>query len=124
VKNVLFETDLPHPTYLYPGPVAHAAKVLAHLPNSDRKAVMQDNASCQHFAGKQFDAAGSSTKAAEAETVPLKATKAMGIPTRDAARQAPGVMWDNLAKLREEIRHEPSKWASPSAALLLEIQIE
>jgi uncharacterized protein len=44
VKNVLFETDFPHPTCLYPDPVAHAAKVLVHLPYEDRKAVMQDNA--------------------------------------------------------------------------------
>jgi predicted TIM-barrel fold metal-dependent hydrolase len=44
VTNVLFETDFPHPTCLYPDPVAHAAKVLAHLPYEDRKAVMQDNA--------------------------------------------------------------------------------
>ena len=44
VKKVLFETDFPHPTCLYPDPVAHAAKVLAHLPYEDRKAVMQDNA--------------------------------------------------------------------------------
>ena len=44
VKNVLFETDFPHPTCLYPNPLAHAAKVLAYLPYEDRKAVMQDNA--------------------------------------------------------------------------------
>ncbi|HJY84374.1 MAG TPA: amidohydrolase family protein [Candidatus Binatia bacterium] len=44
VKNVLFETDFPHPTCLYPDPVAHAAKVLAHLPYADRKAILQDNA--------------------------------------------------------------------------------
>jgi len=44
VTNVLFETDFPHPTCLYPDPVAHAANVLAHLPYEDRKAVMQDNA--------------------------------------------------------------------------------
>jgi len=28
VKNVLFETDFPHPTCLCPDPVAHSAKVL------------------------------------------------------------------------------------------------
>ena len=44
VKNVLFETDFPHPTCLYPDPLAHAAKVLAYLPYEDRKAIMQDNA--------------------------------------------------------------------------------
>jgi predicted TIM-barrel fold metal-dependent hydrolase len=44
VKNALFETDFPHPTYLYPDPVAHAAKVLAHLPYEDRKAILQDHA--------------------------------------------------------------------------------
>jgi predicted TIM-barrel fold metal-dependent hydrolase len=44
VRNVLFETDFPHPTCLYPDPLVHAAKVLAQLPYEDRKAVMQDNA--------------------------------------------------------------------------------
>src|SRR5262249_1828633 len=44
VNNILFETDFPHPTCLYPDPVEHAAKVLAHLPFADRKTIMQDAA--------------------------------------------------------------------------------
>ena len=39
-----------------------------------------------------------------AETVALRVAKAMGIPTREAARAAPGVMWGTPAEVTEEIR--------------------
>jgi predicted TIM-barrel fold metal-dependent hydrolase len=42
--NVLFETDYPHPTCLYPDPVQHGLKVLSHWgPEATRK-VMSQNA--------------------------------------------------------------------------------
>ena len=44
VNNVLVETDVPHPTCLYPGAREHFAKVLAgHNPHTVRR-VLQDNA--------------------------------------------------------------------------------
>jgi probable F420-dependent oxidoreductase len=45
-----------------------------------------------------------SEKPGEAETAALRAAMAMGIPTKEAARQAPGVMWGTPAELRAEIR--------------------
>jgi uncharacterized protein len=44
VKNVLFETDFPHPTCLYPRAQEHIANVLSDLAFDVRKAVLQDNA--------------------------------------------------------------------------------
>jgi predicted TIM-barrel fold metal-dependent hydrolase len=44
VRNVLVETDVPHPTCLYPGPREHFDRVLAGLSPADRRRVMQDNA--------------------------------------------------------------------------------
>jgi len=44
VNNVLFETDFPHPTCLWPDSQAHAIKVLGHLSFEERKRVLQDNA--------------------------------------------------------------------------------
>ncbi|HEY7044664.1 MAG TPA: amidohydrolase family protein [Nocardioidaceae bacterium] len=45
VNNVLIETDIPHPTCLYPDPMAHFARVLGHLPADMRRRVLQDNGS-------------------------------------------------------------------------------
>jgi predicted TIM-barrel fold metal-dependent hydrolase len=44
VDNVLIETDLPHPTCLYPSPSAHFAKVLSGLDDHARRRILQDNA--------------------------------------------------------------------------------
>jgi predicted TIM-barrel fold metal-dependent hydrolase len=44
VRNVLIETDVPHPTCLYPGPREHFARVMADLPFEVKKRVLQDNA--------------------------------------------------------------------------------
>ncbi len=44
VGNVLFETDFPHPTCLYPGSVEHALEVLGELSPGVRRRVLQDNA--------------------------------------------------------------------------------
>jgi len=44
VDNVLFETDFPHPTCLWPDAHTHALDVLGHLSAEDRKKVLQDNA--------------------------------------------------------------------------------
>ncbi|MET0145998.1 MAG: amidohydrolase family protein [Ilumatobacteraceae bacterium] len=44
VDNVLFETDFPHPTCLWPDSLGHAVRVLGHLSHEDRKKVLQDNA--------------------------------------------------------------------------------
>ncbi len=42
--NILFETDFPHPTCLYPDSMAAAAPGLAQLTAQDRRKVLQDNA--------------------------------------------------------------------------------
>jgi predicted TIM-barrel fold metal-dependent hydrolase len=42
--NLLFETDFPHPTCLYPESQAHLARVLARLEPDVRQRVVQDNA--------------------------------------------------------------------------------
>jgi probable F420-dependent oxidoreductase len=39
----------------------------------------------------------------DAESVALRVAKAMGIPDREAARQAPGVMWGTPAEVKNEI---------------------
>jgi len=44
VNNVLVETDIPHPTCLYPGGTEHLIKVLGDLPMAVRQRVLQDNA--------------------------------------------------------------------------------
>jgi len=44
VGNVLFETDFPHPTCLWPDALTHAVDVLGHLSHADRKKVLQENA--------------------------------------------------------------------------------
>jgi uncharacterized protein len=44
VNNVLIETDVPHPTCLYPGARDHLAKVLADVDPYVRQRVLQDNA--------------------------------------------------------------------------------
>ena len=44
VDNVMFETDFPHPTSLYPGVQAHLVDVLGGYTHEIRKKVLQDNA--------------------------------------------------------------------------------
>jgi uncharacterized protein len=44
VRNVLIETDVPHPTCLYPTPRAHFARVLGGLSPDVQRRVLQDNA--------------------------------------------------------------------------------
>jgi predicted TIM-barrel fold metal-dependent hydrolase len=44
VNNVLVETDVPHPTCLYPGAREHFSKVLGGLDEPTRRRVLQDNA--------------------------------------------------------------------------------
>ncbi|MDQ1394796.1 MAG: hypothetical protein QOG64_55 [Acidimicrobiaceae bacterium] len=44
VNNVLVETDVPHPTCLYPGPREHFARVLGKLDHHSRQRILQDNA--------------------------------------------------------------------------------
>ncbi len=44
VDNVMFETDFPHPTSLYPGVQAHIVDVLGGYDFETRKKVLQDNA--------------------------------------------------------------------------------
>jgi predicted TIM-barrel fold metal-dependent hydrolase len=44
VKNVLVETDIPHPTCLYPNPKAHFLRVLDGLDDNSKRRVLQDNA--------------------------------------------------------------------------------
>jgi predicted TIM-barrel fold metal-dependent hydrolase len=45
VDNVMFETDFPHPTSLYPGVQAHIKNVLGGYSYEVKKKVLQDNAS-------------------------------------------------------------------------------
>ena len=45
VNNILFETDFPHPTCLYPKAQEHIANVLSDLTPEVRRRVLQDNAS-------------------------------------------------------------------------------
>ena len=44
VDNVLVETDVPHPTCLYPGAREHFSKVLAGVDGDVRRRILQDNA--------------------------------------------------------------------------------
>jgi hypothetical protein len=44
VNNVLVETDVPHPTCLYPSTREHFAKVLADVDPMVQRLVLQDNA--------------------------------------------------------------------------------
>jgi len=44
VNNVLVETDIPHPTCLFPNPKEHFIRVLSGLPDDVKKRVLQDNA--------------------------------------------------------------------------------
>jgi uncharacterized protein len=44
VDNVMFETDFPHPTSLYPGVQAHIVDVLGGYDYATKKKVLQDNA--------------------------------------------------------------------------------
>jgi len=44
VDNVMFETDFPHPTSLYPGVQAHLVDVLGSYDYAVKKKVLQDNA--------------------------------------------------------------------------------
>ncbi|RVT94479.1 amidohydrolase family protein [Sphingomonas crocodyli] len=45
VDNVMFETDFPHPTCLYPEPLEHAASGLAQLTFEEREKILSTNAS-------------------------------------------------------------------------------
>jgi uncharacterized protein len=45
VNNVLVETDIPHPTCLYPTPKEHFARVMANLDDHTQRRILQDNAS-------------------------------------------------------------------------------
>ena len=42
--RILFETDYPHPTSLYPGVQDKLVSVLGHQPYETRKLILQDNA--------------------------------------------------------------------------------
>ena len=42
--NVMWETDFPHPTCLFPNPVERAAETMVHLSDETVQKVMQDNA--------------------------------------------------------------------------------
>ena len=44
VNNVLVETDIPHPTCIYPGARERIAEVMAQLDPHTRRRVLQDNA--------------------------------------------------------------------------------
>ena len=44
VGNILIETDVPHPTCLYPGTLDHFAQVLGGLTDHQRRRILQDNA--------------------------------------------------------------------------------
>jgi uncharacterized protein len=44
IRNVLVETDIPHPTCLYPGPKEHFERVLETWSDQIRRRIMQDNA--------------------------------------------------------------------------------
>jgi predicted TIM-barrel fold metal-dependent hydrolase len=44
VKNVLVETDIPHPTCLYPNPMTHFSKAMGELDPYVARRVVQDNA--------------------------------------------------------------------------------
>jgi uncharacterized protein len=44
VTQILFETDFPHPTCLYPDPVAWADDALAGVDDEVKRRVLQDNA--------------------------------------------------------------------------------
>jgi uncharacterized protein len=44
VDNVMFETDFPHPTSLYPGVQEHLKDVLGGYDRTIQKKVLQDNA--------------------------------------------------------------------------------
>nr|WP_064569159.1 amidohydrolase family protein [Gordonia sp. LAM0048] len=43
VDRVLVETDIPHPTCLFPGPREHFARVMGGLPIESQRKVLQDN---------------------------------------------------------------------------------
>jgi predicted TIM-barrel fold metal-dependent hydrolase len=43
--NVMWETDFPHPTCLFPSPVERAAETMVNLSDETVRKVMQDNAS-------------------------------------------------------------------------------
>jgi predicted TIM-barrel fold metal-dependent hydrolase len=43
-EHILFETDFPHPTCLYPSPVERSAKALAGVDPANVRKIMQDNA--------------------------------------------------------------------------------
>ena len=44
VDNIMFETDYPHPTCLYPDPLERVAKALEGLSAESQRKLLQDNA--------------------------------------------------------------------------------
>jgi predicted TIM-barrel fold metal-dependent hydrolase len=44
VDNVMFETDFPHPTCLYPSPLERGAAVLADFTDEERRKIFSGNA--------------------------------------------------------------------------------
>jgi len=42
--NIMFETDYPHPTCLYPNPLERVAKALEGVPAYTQRKFLQDNA--------------------------------------------------------------------------------
>ena len=44
VTQVLFETDFPHPTCLYPDPISWVDKALEGIDDHTKQRVLQDNA--------------------------------------------------------------------------------
>ena len=53
VKNVLFETDFPHPTALDPTVPQKIEKTLGHLDPATRKRILQDNAAELYYGEKR-----------------------------------------------------------------------
>ena len=44
VDNIMFETDYPHPTCLYPDPLERVAKALDGVSPESQRKLLQDNA--------------------------------------------------------------------------------
>ena len=42
--NILFETDFPHPTCMYPSPLETVAEKMTTLPEATRRKIMGENA--------------------------------------------------------------------------------
>jgi predicted TIM-barrel fold metal-dependent hydrolase len=64
--HILWETDFPHPTCLYPSPVTRSAEKLGHLPRATLKKIMQDNAAQLYKIPLPQATSGSASGASEA----------------------------------------------------------